>query len=91
MKIFNSRDVSDVLSHWEYADKCIFREVVFKDFKEAFSFMVQVAFHAEILDHHPEWTNVYNKVLIKLSTHSEGEVTDKDIELAGRIDKILSV
>lgn len=61
----------------------------FKDFVEAFSFMTEVAFHAEKLQHHPDWHNVYNKVEITLSTHDAGNVvTDKDRKLAAAIDEV---
>ena len=62
----------------------------FKDFSEAFAFMTRVALVAEKMDHHPEWTNVYNKVEIRLSTHDAGDmVTDKDRKLAAAIDTII--
>lgn len=61
----------------------------FKDFVEAFSFMTEIAFQAEKLQHHPEWYNVYNKVAITLSTHDAGNIiTDKDRQLAAAIDKV---
>ena len=55
----------------------------FDDFKQAFAFMSAVALKAEQMDHHPEWSNVYNRVTIRWTTHSEGGVTDLDIQLAG--------
>jgi len=61
----------------------------FADFGEAFAFMVRVALEAEKADHHPEWSNVWNRVDILLSTHSEGGVTAKDVALARRIEEIL--
>jgi len=60
----------------------IAREFVFADFSQAFSFMTQVALAAEKLDHHPEWSNVYNKVKVTLSTHDAGGLTEKDFSLA---------
>lgn len=61
----------------------------FKDFKQAFGFMAQVALAAEKMDHHPNWSNVYNQVEIELNTHTAGnKVTEKDHELAGEIEKI---
>lgn len=60
----------------------------FGDFGEAFGFMTRVALEAEKADHHPEWSNVWNRVDILLSTHSAGGVTAKDIALAGRIEAI---
>jgi 4a-hydroxytetrahydrobiopterin dehydratase len=59
----------------------------FQDFNEAFSFMTRVALEAEKMDHHPEWFNVYNKVSIKLTTHDCGGLSQKDIDLAMKIDK----
>ena len=61
----------------------------FKDFPEAFSFMTRVAFAAEALDHHPDWSNVYNRVTVRLSTHDAGgAITDKDLALARAIQGI---
>jgi 4a-hydroxytetrahydrobiopterin dehydratase len=62
----------------------------FKSFEEAFSFMTRVAFAAEKMNHHPLWTNVYNRVDISLSTHDAGNtITDKDRTLAAAIDKLV--
>jgi 4a-hydroxytetrahydrobiopterin dehydratase len=60
----------------------------FKDFSEAFSFMTRVAFLAEKLDHHPEWSNVYNKVSIALTTHDAGGLSTRDIMMACAIDRL---
>ena len=74
---------------WEEKDKKLQRIFEFKDFVRAFSFMTRVAFIAEKMNHHPEWTNVWNKVSISLSTHDAGGiVTDKDRKLAESIDKV---
>lgn len=74
---------------WKEADNKLQRTFTFKDFSEAFAFMARVALAAERMGHHPEWTNVYNKVEIKLSTHDVGgKVTGKDHELARAIDAI---
>ncbi len=62
----------------------------FKDFTAAFGFMTQVALIAEKMDHHPEWSNVYNKVEITLTTHSAGGVTELDLTLAKAIDALVS-
>jgi 4a-hydroxytetrahydrobiopterin dehydratase len=59
----------------------------FKDFRTAFAFMTRVALKAEAMDHHPEWSNVYNRVEITLSTHDSGGVTAWDVELARYIDE----
>ncbi len=75
---------------WQEINNKLVKEFEFKDFKVAFAFMTKVATIAEELKHHPEWTNIYNKVTIKLSTHDAGDiVTEKDKELAGAIDKLL--
>lgn len=60
----------------------ISRDFAFKDFNRAFAFMARIALKAEKMDHHPEWTNVYNRVHVVLSTHDAGGVTARDIELA---------
>ena len=62
----------------------------FKDFNAAFGFMTRAALIAEKMDHHPEWSNVYNKVEVTLTTHSAGGVTEKDIKLAAAMDALIS-
>ncbi len=75
---------------WEEKDKQLCRDFEFSDFSEAFAFMTRVALEAEKMNHHPWWSNVYNKVEIKLSTHDAGSiVTDKDRRLAKKIDQLL--
>jgi 4a-hydroxytetrahydrobiopterin dehydratase len=64
----------------------ITRSLRFADFAAAFAFMTQVALKAEAMDHHPEWSNVYNRVEVVLTTHSAGGVTALDVELARAID-----
>lgn len=77
------------LPGWRFEEEHLVREYRFGSFREAVSFLVRVAFEAESLDHHPDWRNVYNRVLIRLSTHdSGGKVTGKDVELARRIQQI---
>jgi 4a-hydroxytetrahydrobiopterin dehydratase len=74
---------------WQEKDKQLYREFKFKDFKQAFDFMAKVAAAADEMNHHPTWTNTYNKVEIWLSTHSAGDtVTDKDRMLAAAIDGV---
>ncbi|MEO8881981.1 MAG: 4a-hydroxytetrahydrobiopterin dehydratase [Devosia sp.] len=68
--------------------QAIRREFTFGGFSEAFGFMARVALAAQTADHHPDWSNNYNKVAITLSTHSAGGLTDKDIALATAIDKL---
>ena len=66
------------------------RRIRFKDFNEAWGFMARVALLAEKMDHHPEWSNVWNTVDIALSTHDAGGLTDKDVKLASAIDAMLA-
>ena len=75
---------------WKEEDNKLKRNFEFKDFSEAFAFMAQVALLAEKQNHHPWWSNVYNKVSIELNTHDAGDiVTEKDLKLAKAIDKLL--
>lgn len=75
---------------WKEEANALQRTFTFRDFSEAFAFMTRVAMLAEKHNHHPEWSNVYNKVEITLRTHSAGNtVTDKDRQLAADIDLLL--
>jgi 4a-hydroxytetrahydrobiopterin dehydratase len=76
------------LPDWRAAEgrDAIRRDFRFKDFNAAFGFMTRVALMAEKLDHHPEWSNVYNRVDIVLATHDAGGVTELDLRLARFID-----
>ncbi|RYF70751.1 MAG: pterin-4-alpha-carbinolamine dehydratase [Cytophagaceae bacterium] len=74
---------------WQETDNKLVRHFTFADFTEAFAFMTRVALIAEKMDHHPFWTNVYNKVTIELTTHDAGNtVTEKDRTLAAAIDSM---
>lgn len=75
---------------WSYHSGSLQAELIFSDFKEAFSFMTKMALVSEKLDHHPEWSNCYNKVKILLSTHSEKAVTALDIEWAKQASAALA-
>ncbi len=75
---------------WQEVNNELVKTFEFKDFVTAFGFMTKVAILAEKMDHHPNWSNVYNKVVIKLSTHDAGNiVTDRDKKLSSAIDDIL--
>lgn len=78
------------LEGWEYADGGIECSFEFKNFKEAFSLMTRVAFECEAQNHHPDWSNVYNRLYVRLSTHDAGGVTEKDFNLAQSIESILA-
>lgn len=74
---------------WAVADGRLQREFRFRDFIDAFSFMTRVALIAEAIGHHPDWSNVYNRVLITLTTHDAGGLTDLDVQMARRIDALI--
>ncbi len=77
------------LSGWKVSEQFIEKKFEFKDFSTAFAFISRIALLSEKLDHHPDWSGVYNKVNIKLSTHSAKGITNKDIEMATEIDKLI--
>jgi 4a-hydroxytetrahydrobiopterin dehydratase len=79
------------LPQWSLArdGKAIERRFVFADFVEAFGFMCRVALLAERADHHPEWSNVYNRVTIELTTHDAGGLSTRDIDMAKAIDRLV--
>lgn len=92
MKKLTEAEIStklEALQGWEYKEDAINTSFQFKDFKDAFSAMVRIAFEAEAQQHHPEWFNVYNELQISLSTHDAGGVTDKDFTLAHTIERIV--
>jgi 4a-hydroxytetrahydrobiopterin dehydratase len=75
---------------WTNDNNVLYKKFEFKNFSEAFAFMTRVAIEAEKMDHHPKWTNVYNKVEIWLTTHDAGNmITEKDKKLAALIDGLL--
>lgn len=80
----------DIPAGWTLEDdgKALVRSIKFKDFSEAFAVLTRVALHAEKVDHHPEFTSVWNRVDFRLTTHSAGAVTQSDVELAGAINAI---
>lgn len=71
---------------WSVEGGKLYREFVFRNFCEAFGFMAEVALVAERSNHHPEWGNIYNRVEVYLTTHDAGGITQKDLDLAGRMD-----
>lgn len=77
---------------WKEENNCLKKSFHFKNFIEAFGFMTKVALIAEKMNHHPNWSNVYNNVEIELYTHdAENSITDKDRKLAEAIDKLIAV
>ena len=81
----------DVPDGWSLEDdgKALVRTFTFKDFSEAFAFLTRVALHAEKVDHHPEFTSVWNRVDFRLTSHDAGGVTQRDVELAEAINRLL--
>ena len=92
MKALSELEVSDFLNlhlkEWSLQKDAIKREFKFKSFVEAFSFMTSVALKAEKMNHHPEWSNSYNKVTVVLTTHDANGLTQLDFDLASMIDLI---
>lgn len=80
----------DIPPDWTLSDdgKALDRSYRFKDFSEAFAFLTRVALHAEKVDHHPEFTSVWNRVDFRLTTHDTGGVTERDVKLAEAIDRL---
>lgn len=76
---------------WSLNDDKLYREFIFSDFVSAFGFMSQVALIAERSNHHPEWSNVYKKVIINLTTHEAGGISNKDFTLANEINNIVKL
>ncbi len=81
----------DIPEGWTLEDggSALVRTIKFKDFSEAFAFLTRVAMHAEKVDHHPEFTSVWNRVDFRLTTHDSDGVTNRDVELAKAIDRLV--
>jgi len=86
-----SADIAKFLNEhpdWTEAHSALHRNFKFRNFREAFGFMAEVALLAEKQNHHPEWSNVYNKVEVKLTSHDADGITGRDFDLAGKMDAI---
>lgn len=80
------KEALGALPGWKLKRNALAKEFKFGSFREAMSFMIRVGFEAEAMNHHPEWTNVYNRVAIRLNTHDAGgRITAKDVNLARKI------
>jgi 4a-hydroxytetrahydrobiopterin dehydratase len=90
MKALTKEEITGYLSlqlkNWTFTGTAIKRELKFRTFVEAFSFMTSIALEAEKMDHHPDWNNVYNTLGIALNTHSANGITQMDFDLAKKID-----
>ena len=89
LSITNRNKALKKLQGWQLVKgrSAITKTFQFKDFNAAFSWMTAIALNAEKLDHHPEWFNVYNRVIVTLSTHDVGGISNLDIKLAKQMDK----
>ena len=74
---------------WELINNGIEKTFVFENFKQAFSAMTHIAMECEVANHHPEWSNVYNRLHVRFSTHDAGGITDADFKLAKIVDQIM--
>ncbi|MFZ9002868.1 MAG: 4a-hydroxytetrahydrobiopterin dehydratase [Robiginitalea sp.] len=93
MEALNTSEIEkglEGLQGWEFHENALETTFEFQNFKEAFTLMTRIAFECEALDHHPDWTNVYNRLHIRLSTHDAGGVTEKDFKLARLIEDLVS-
>lgn len=79
----------EALPGWTLSGAALRRDFAFTDFSEAFGFMTRVALAAEKLDHHPDWSNSWNRVTVALSTHDAGGITDLDFHLAGVMQRLM--
>ena len=89
--VVGGKDLEDALAGlpgWSVVNGQLHREFVFRDFSEAFAFMTRIAMAAETMNHHPDWSNSYNRVTINLSTHSAGGITEMDVALAKKAQTI---
>ena len=92
MNKLSKDDIEKKILHfpdWEYYDNAIHAEFEFENFKDCFNAMSRIAFECEALNHHPDWSNVYNILTISLSTHDANGVTNKDFKLAEAIEHIV--
>lgn len=90
-KLLSSQEIEAALRAlpgWSLANGKLHREFKFADFSAAFGFMTRVALAAEAADHHPDWSNVWNRVVVDLHTHDAGGVTENDVALAKRISEL---
>jgi 4a-hydroxytetrahydrobiopterin dehydratase len=82
------RTAVEKLSGWILKNEKLHREYNFPDFAHAFGFMAMAAVAIEKMNHHPEWSNVYSRVSVDLTTHDSGGITERDVKLAGVLERI---
>ena len=81
-----NQKINNLSKNWVIEDIFLKGSFIFKNFDDAFSFMKKVAIKCEDMNHHPKWTNVYNKIDVELYTHDSGGITEKDFELSSYMD-----
>lgn len=84
------KDATGSMPGWEVLDGKLHKEYIFETFNAAFGFMTRAAMEIEKMDHHPEWSNVYNRLAVDLTTHDAGGITSNDISLARTLDALAS-
>jgi len=92
MKKYTLEEITNELKKlegWDYVDGAIETTFEFKNFKETFCIMTRIAFECELQNHHPDWSNIYNTLTIRLNTHDADGITDKDFQLAKTIEEII--
>jgi 4a-hydroxytetrahydrobiopterin dehydratase len=92
MTVLNSEQINENLKDlqgWSFRENALHKSLTFTSFRDAVSGIVRISYEAEEMNHHPNLSNVYNRVDISLNTHDAGGVTEKDFALAARIDKVL--
>ncbi len=93
MSALNEEEINERLEKhhdWTVEDGALHREFKFEGFPAAMAFMVQASRQIDAMNHHPEWSNVYNVVDVRLTSHDEGGITDRDFTLAGIFDELAS-
>lgn len=90
--VLTAAEIEHALTHlpgWKREGEALVKTFAFANFREAMAFMLKAGFEADAMDHHPEWTNVYNKVAVRLNTHDAGgKITAKDVTLAGKLEAL---
>jgi 4a-hydroxytetrahydrobiopterin dehydratase len=92
MRAYSEPEIHDhlnTLPGWTYNGTALEKQWIFADFSQAFGFMARIALIAETLGHHPDWSNVYNRLTIRLHTHDAGGITDLDFEFAKRVEGLI--
>ena len=90
-RLLDASELEEIISNftkWENREKSLKQDFMFSDFSEAFEFMVQVSEIAEDLNHHPDWSNSWNKVSISISTHSAGGLTALDLKFEEKVESL---